>query len=114
MSDFITVAKVGSIPEGQGEAFNVGGRMVAVFCVEGEYLAMDDICPHMGASLGTGHVEGGIVTCPWHAWRFRVRDGCWYDNPNPAMGLDTFAVRIVDDAIQVSTTPTPKAKRTDP
>ena len=49
--------------------------------VERPYFAIDDVCPHMGASLSGGYVEDGIVTCPWHAWRFRLTDGTWADNP---------------------------------
>lgn len=99
MSDFVTVAKVGDIPEGQGDTFPVAGRLVAVFNNGGRYFAIDDLCPHMGASLGAGEVEDGAVTCPWHAWRFRVCDGTWCDNPR--IKIDSFEVRVVEDAIQV-------------
>ncbi|HTN74819.1 MAG TPA: Rieske 2Fe-2S domain-containing protein, partial [Pirellulaceae bacterium] len=67
MSDFVTVAKVGAIAPGEGQAFAVHGRMVAVFNVDGTYQAIDDFCPHMGASLAGGYVENGMVSCPWHA-----------------------------------------------
>jgi nitrite reductase (NADH) small subunit/3-phenylpropionate/trans-cinnamate dioxygenase ferredoxin subunit len=99
MSEFITVARVGDIEEGQGAAFAVHGRMVAVFNNAGTYQAIDDFCPHMGASLAGGHLEEGIVTCPWHAWRFRVSDGTWCDNPR--IKIDAFEVRVVGDEIQV-------------
>lgn len=99
MSDFMTVAKVGDIPEGKGGAFVVGQRMVAVFNVGGEYFAINDTCPHMGASLGAGDVEEGVVTCPWHAWRFRVSDGTWCDNPR--IKTDRFEVRVQGDEVQV-------------
>ena len=99
MSDFVTVAKVGSIKEGEGGTFTVGENLVAVFLEHGEYRAIDDLCPHMGASLGAGCVEGGIVTCPWHAWRFRTSDGAWADNPR--IKVATYEVRVVGDEIQV-------------
>ena len=99
MSEFVTVAKVGSIPEGQGATFTVGGRLVAVFLSGGTYQAIDDLCPHMGASLGAGAVREGVVACPWHAWRFRVSDGTWCDNPK--IKIDAFEVRVVGDEIQV-------------
>jgi len=102
MADFTTVAKVGDIPEGTGQAFNVGGRMVAVFNEEGKYSAIDDFCPHMGASLAGGHVEQGVVTCPWHAWRFDICDGTWRDNPK--IKIDAFEVRVQGDEIQVRVT----------
>lgn len=98
-SEFTTVAKVGAIPEGRGLTFVVNGRMVAVFFSEGKYWAIDDLCPHMGASLGAGEVYDGMVSCPWHAWRFRVSDGTWCDNPR--IKIDSFEVRVVGDEIQV-------------
>ena len=99
MSEFTTVAKVGSIAEGQGATFKVQDKLVAVFLVDGEYHAINDLCPHMGASLGAGEVVGGVVTCPWHAWRFRVCDGVWCDNPK--LGVDTYEVCVVGEDIRV-------------
>ncbi len=99
MADFTTVAKVGEIPEGQGVAYQVNGRMVAVFHQAGQYHAIDDFCPHMGASLAGGELDDGVVTCPWHAWRFRVQDGTWCDNPR--IQIDHFEVRLQGDEIQV-------------
>ena len=99
MSGFVTVAKVGAIPEGQGATFVVGSRMVAVFHCGGKYHAIDDVCPHMGASLGAGPLSGTVVTCPWHAWRFDVRDGTWCDNPR--LKIERFDVRVEGDEIQV-------------
>ncbi len=97
---FETIAKVGAIPEGEGRSFQVGDRLVAVFFQDGKYFAIDDLCPHMGASLGAGCLdEEGIVTCPWHAWRFCVRDGKWADNPR--LGVDKFEVRVIGDEVQV-------------
>jgi nitrite reductase (NADH) small subunit/3-phenylpropionate/trans-cinnamate dioxygenase ferredoxin subunit len=99
-NNFVTVAKVGDIPEGEGRSFQVGERLVAVFHQNGEYFAIDDLCPHMGASLGAGYLdEEGVVVCPWHAWRFCVRDGKWADNPR--LGVDTFEVRVNAGEIQV-------------
>ena len=99
MSEFVTVARVGAIAEGQGETFEVAERLVAVFLCEGEYFAIDDVCPHMGASLSAGEVEEGVVTCPWHAWRFRVCDGTWQDSPRTK--VDSLEVRVEGDEIQV-------------
>ena len=102
MHDFVTVAKIGAIPEGQGAAFQVEDRIIAVFHRDGEYYAINDLCPHMGASLADGAVEDDVVTCPWHAWRFRVTDGTWCDNPK--IKTDSYAVRISGDEIQVRLT----------
>ena len=100
-SDFITVAKVGAIAAGEGATFPLGERLVAVFNHQGNYFAIDDLCPHMGASLGAGQLdEEGKVSCPWHAWRFDVCDGTWCDNPR--LKIDAFEVRVVGEEIQVA------------
>ena len=103
MSDFTTVAKVGDIEAGSGMAYAVNGRMVAVFNDQGNYFAIDDFCPHMGASLAGGYLENGVVACPWHAWRFCIHDGKWCDNPK--IKIDSFELRIVANEIQVRVPP---------
>ena len=105
--EFQTVAKVGDIPQGEGRAYPVNGRMVGVFHADGTYYAINDTCPHMGASLATGYVEEGAVTCPWHAWRFCVKEGTWLDNPRANLKNDTYEVRIEGNDIQVRI-PVPK------
>lgn len=101
MAEFKSVAKVGAVPEGQGRAFSVDGKIVAVFLVNGEYSAINDLCPHMGASLASGYVEDGNVMCPWHAWRFCVKDGLWVDNPKSNIRTACYQVRVEGDFIQV-------------
>lgn len=101
MDEFLTVAREGDIPEGEGRAYEVAGRMIAVFHVGGNYTAIYDTCPHMGASLASGYVEDGGVTCPWHAWRFCVTTGAWLDNPKSSIAQPTYEVRVRDGQIQV-------------
>jgi nitrite reductase (NADH) small subunit len=99
MSDFETVGKVDDFEEGVGRAFAVNGRMVAVYRRGQTFFAIDDFCPHMGASLAEGHVDGETVACPWHGWRFCIRDGTWEDNPR--IKIDSFSVRVQGDEVQV-------------
>jgi nitrite reductase (NADH) small subunit/3-phenylpropionate/trans-cinnamate dioxygenase ferredoxin subunit len=77
----------------------VANKLIAVFLFEGKYFAIDDTCPHMGESLSRGDVEKGIVTCPWHAWRFRLSDGAWADNPR--IRISSYPVREMNGEIQV-------------
>lgn len=106
MSQFVAVAKVDEIPPGKGRAFEVGEHVIAVFNDNGEYFAINDMCPHMGASLADGCLQGSAVVCPWHAWSFDVRDGSWCDNRR--LKTETFEVRVVDSSIEVATEPAPK------
>ena len=74
-------------------------KAVLVANVDGIAYAIDDTCPHMGASLATGYVEDGGVTCPWHAWRFRLSDGAWADYTRIKIGC--YPVRVEGDEVQV-------------
>lgn len=103
MAEFTTVCRVGDVPEGEGRAFAVGNKLVAVFRDKGQYFALDDVCPHMGASLSGGFVSDGVVTCPWHAWRFRLADGAWADSPRLKTGC--FPVHVEGDQVQVLVEP---------
>ena len=99
MADFHPVCRTDEVPEGEGKAVRVGNKMIAVFCQQGQFHAIDDTCPHMGASLAGGTLENGIVTCPWHAWRFCIADGTWADNRRIKIGA--YPVRVEGNEIQV-------------
>ena len=99
MAEFKTVCRVGELKDGEGKTVSVGGKLMALFNDGGQFRAIDDMCPHMGASLAGGFVEDGIVTCPWHYWRFRLADGAWADNPRIRIGC--YPVHVVGDEIRL-------------
>lgn len=102
MPDWITIAKVGEVSSDKGCAVSVGGsKMVALFLREGTYYAMHDFCPHQGAPLSEGFLDGDKVICPWHLWQFCVRDGRWLDSPKSSLKVETYPVRVLGDEIQV-------------
>lgn len=100
MAEFVTVAKVGEIPEGRGKPFKVGDREVAIFFIEGKYYALNDYCPHMGASLGVSGVFDDMVICDRHQWAFKLADGSCPDVPG--LQAETYEVRVEGDEIQVA------------
>jgi nitrite reductase/ring-hydroxylating ferredoxin subunit len=100
MPDFVTVARVADLPEGASRAYQVGTKTIALFHEPGgAFRALDDYCPHMGASLAEGSIEDGVVTCPWHGWQFRLADGTWVNSPKLKTGC--YEVRVVGDEVQV-------------
>ena len=99
--EFLTIAKVGEIPEGEGRSFYVNGQCVGLFLSQGEYRAINDFCPHAGANLSGGHVENDTVMCPWHAWRFSLKDGHWCDAPKSPVKCVVYEIRVVEGEIQV-------------
>ncbi|OWK41673.1 Rieske (2Fe-2S) protein [Fimbriiglobus ruber] len=99
MGQVVAVARVGDVPDGGSIVVEVNQKDVAVFLVDGQYYAIDDRCPHAGASLSGGGVEDGVVTCPWHYWRFRLTDGAWADNPRIKTGC--YRVHVAGDEIRL-------------
>jgi phenylpropionate dioxygenase-like ring-hydroxylating dioxygenase large terminal subunit len=43
---------------------------------DGEVRAFDAHCPHMGAHLCDGFVEGNSIRCPFHFWKYDAKGMC--------------------------------------
>jgi nitrite reductase (NADH) small subunit len=97
MTEFLRAARVGDVDSGKGIVVVLKGTRVALFNCDGVYYAIRNTCPHMGGELGEGLLQGDIVTCPWHGWRFNVKTG---RNPEAdVVGVRTFEVRVEGDEI---------------
>lgn len=96
---FHRVAAVGDIPPQAGKTVWVNGRALALFNIAGKFYALDDVCPHRGASLGAGFVDGARVLCPAHLFDFDLATGrCSAVN---GMLVATYEVRMEDEHIFV-------------
>ena len=82
MPEKYRIAAVADVPAGSGKELTAGGRVIALYNVEGEFYALDGVCPHAGGPLGEGELCGSVVTCPWHGWQFDVTTGTHQLNPN--------------------------------
>ncbi len=100
MSEWVTVARVDELAPGQWRTVDVDGAQVAVFNLDGEYYAIEDVCTHDGGQLTGGSVEGAEIVCPRHGARFCIRTG-------EALGAPAyepttiFPVRIENGELQV-------------
>jgi nitrite reductase/ring-hydroxylating ferredoxin subunit len=99
MSEWVRIAASGDCPPGWAAEFVVRDRVVAVFNVDGEFFALDGVCPHQGGPLGKGEMDGCIVTCPWHGWQFDVRNG--RNQVSPSVIQPQIAVRVEEDSVFV-------------
>jgi nitrite reductase (NADH) small subunit len=99
VSNWIQIAAISECPPGSALELIAGERVIALFNIEGEFYALDGICPHQGGPLGEGSLAGCIVTCPWHGWQFDVRDG--QNQLNARIRQPTLPVRIDGDAVLV-------------
>ena len=99
MADWQKVATVAEIVVGTGKEVVIGGRIVALFNVDGQVHAMDGICAHQGGPLAKGKLDGTVVTCPWHGWRFDVTTGSCMNNPSSK--VEAYQVKIEGNDVKV-------------
>jgi nitrite reductase/ring-hydroxylating ferredoxin subunit len=69
-------------PESKPVQISHGDSHVLIVKLGDSFHAMNDVCPHRGAFIGSGPLEGTVVTCPWHGWAFDVVTGECLTNPN--------------------------------
>jgi 3-phenylpropionate/trans-cinnamate dioxygenase ferredoxin subunit len=98
---YVTVAKVGEIPEGGVKITRVEDELLAIFHVEGQYYAINDVCTHDGGPLAEGPLDGHVIECPRHGARFDIRTGAVLCMPATAP-VPTHETRVVGDEIQVA------------
>ena len=104
MSDsWVAIATLDQIPEGEGRVIEAGDRVFAVFNADGRFYAIDNNCPHRGGPLGEGELDGTIVTCPWHGWRWDVTTGA--NANNPGMKTACFPVSVENGEIILDLAP---------
>jgi 3-phenylpropionate/trans-cinnamate dioxygenase ferredoxin subunit len=76
----------------------IEGRSIALFKVEDAIYAIDDTCPHNGASLVSGKLDGCTVQCPAHGLRFDLATGALRGG---GLSVATYPTRIVDGSIEI-------------
>jgi nitrite reductase/ring-hydroxylating ferredoxin subunit len=99
MAAYRPVCRVDDLPPGRALCVELDGRPVALFHAGGALLAVEGTCLHAGGPLHEGTVEGTVVTCPWHGWRFDLATGAC--DMNPCVSLRTYAVRVRDGVIEI-------------
>jgi nitrite reductase/ring-hydroxylating ferredoxin subunit len=99
-AQWVTVAQLPSLPEGEILGVEIGDKSIALYNIDGEIHATDNVCTHAFALLTDGWLDGDCIECPLHAGRFNVKTG-------KAMGppvdedIKVFETRVVGSDIQV-------------
>lgn len=90
----VDIGPLDAIAPGQGRAFIVAGRTIAVFRQrDGRVFATDNQCPHRGGPLAEGIVGNGTVICPLHSWKIDLSSGRCLSE---AASVRTYEVRVVN------------------
>ncbi len=73
---------------------------VALYQVDGRLSCVGDICPHAGATVSEGELDGAVVTCPGHGSRFDVSTGERVRGPADCE-LQRFEVVVSEGRVQL-------------
>jgi len=94
---WVEVGRVEEIAEKRAKIVALGGERVAIFRYDGKLSALSNVCQHQNGPLGEGKLEGSIVTCPLHQWKFDVNGGQCQNIP--AVKLKMFEVKVEGEDI---------------
>src|SRR5262249_25329954 len=69
------VARDVDLPVGAMKMVRVGGQRLVLVHTSAGFYALGNACPHEGHGLVQGALDGELLTCEWHNWKFDVSDG---------------------------------------
>lgn len=76
---------------------------LALFNIAGQFYAIDDSCPHQGASLCGGKLEGRVIQCCAHGLRFDLASG--YLLNSTALKVANYPVELIDGQVFIVIAP---------
>ena len=85
--------------DGEMECFRAGNATILLLKINGQFHAYQGHCPHQGAALAEGELEGGLLTCTAHRWQFDATNGQGV-NPKSAH-LKCFPVHVIERKVLV-------------
>ena len=98
--EFIEIAPVSELPNGQRLFVDVGDRPIVIFNIAGQFFAIGDVCTHDDGPLGDGDLEGFNIVCPRHGAEFDVRTGKVMQMP-AVVDIPAYPVQVRDGQIFV-------------
>lgn len=100
MTDWVDVIAENALANGENIIVDVDDTAVAVFKLDGEFYAIEDVCTHDGAEIATGALDGDEIICPRHGARFCIKTGAVKAAP-AYEAIACFPVRIENGRVQV-------------
>ena len=98
-ASLIPVADLGEVPKGSKLGRRVAGTRILLVNAASGIHAYEDRCRHRDVPLCEGSLEGGVLTCRAHEWRYDADTGCAIERPG--VRLRRYPVRIEADRILV-------------
>jgi 3-phenylpropionate/trans-cinnamate dioxygenase ferredoxin subunit len=100
MAEYVAVARIDEVKPGERIVADVKEHYVALFNVDGQYYAVEDLCTHDDGPLAEGELSGTIIECPRHGAQFDITTGKAVRMPAIAP-IPRYDVRLEDGQIQI-------------
>jgi len=100
MSRLVKVAQISEIVPSAFKTVEIEGEPIAVFNINGEFYAIQDVCTHDGGILTGGIVNGYIIECPRHGAQFDIKTGTVLRMP-AVEPIKTYPVKVEGQEIFV-------------
>jgi 3-phenylpropionate/trans-cinnamate dioxygenase ferredoxin subunit len=98
--EFVFVAEIGELPEGERLLLEIDGQPIALFNTEGDVYAIADVCSHDDGPVAEGELEGWCLSCPRHGAQFDLRTGKALTLP-AVVDIPVYPVRVEGEQILV-------------
>jgi len=90
--EFVPVLDEKELQEGKMKLVSVEGTPILFIKQEGQIFAINNRCPHMACSFSGGTLDGLVIVCPCHDWRFDLKTGKY--DVEPAYELTKYDWKI--------------------
>jgi 3-phenylpropionate/trans-cinnamate dioxygenase ferredoxin subunit len=100
MSEWVDAIAEAALANGEHIVIDVDGTDVALFKLDNQFYALEDVCSHDGAEIASGEIEGDEIICPRHGARFCIKTGAVKSAP-AYEDISCFAVRINQGRVEV-------------
>ena len=75
MENFFPALDEKELKDGMMKLVSVDGTPILLIKQHGKIFAVDNRCPHQGCGFSGGTLDGNVIVCPCHEWRFNLGDG---------------------------------------
>ncbi len=97
----VPVARVDDVPPGSLRHVKIGKSDIVLARVGDEFFALSNVCRHAFGPLADGFLDGHVVMCSWHGWRYDLRDGT---TDHPDADVKTYTVTVRDGEVLIGVT----------
>ena len=97
--DFFPTISEDELKDGSMKFVSIEGTPILFIKLKSKIFVIDNRCPHQGCGFSGGTLDGDVIVCPCHDWRFNLKTGEYEDVPS--LMLKKYEFKIEDGKIWV-------------